>query len=92
MIPSMIHDFLKKESSGGLLLIFAAVAAMILANSPLSGIYDMMLEVPVAIQIGELVIAKPKCSKASCLMHRKSHSRLSAPLVAWLFPLRFTST
>jgi len=59
MIPSMIHDFLKKESSGGLLLIFASVAAMILANSPLSGIYDMMLEVPVAIQIGELVIAKP---------------------------------
>ncbi|NNE06228.1 MAG: Na+/H+ antiporter NhaA [Xanthomonadales bacterium] len=59
MIPSMINDFLKKESSGGLLLIFAAIVALIFANSPYSGIYDMMLDVPVVVQIGELVIAKP---------------------------------
>ncbi|MBT8062950.1 MAG: Na+/H+ antiporter NhaA, partial [Gammaproteobacteria bacterium] len=55
----MINDFLKKESSGGLLLIFAAIVALIFANSPYSGIYDMMLDVPVVVQIGELVIAKP---------------------------------
>jgi len=37
----------------------AAVCAMLVANSPFSQWYDMLLDVPVAIRIGALEIAKP---------------------------------
>jgi len=40
-------------------LIFAALTAVILANSPLSNSYDGLLEVPVIIQIGTFKLAKP---------------------------------
>ena len=56
---SAIKDFLKFEAAGGLILIFAATFAIVLANSPLSGLYESSLEIPVVIQIGTLEIAKP---------------------------------
>jgi NhaA family Na+:H+ antiporter len=55
----MINDFLKKETAGGLLLMGAAVLALVVANSPLSGIYQLLLDVTVAVQIGALVVSKP---------------------------------
>ena len=54
-----IRDFIKLESAGGILLFGAAVAAMVAANSPLSGIYASLLETVVAVQIADLVINKP---------------------------------
>jgi NhaA family Na+:H+ antiporter len=36
-----------------------AVLAIVVANSPLSGWYDLLLEVPVEIRVGALQIAKP---------------------------------
>ena len=54
-----IHRFLRLESAGGILLFAAAIMAMILANSPLSGIYSAILETPVEIRVGPLEIAKP---------------------------------
>ncbi len=42
-----------------MLLFFAAVAALGLANSPLSGLYGALLQTPVAVQVGGLSIAKP---------------------------------
>ena len=54
-----IRDFIKLESAGGILLFGAAVAAMVAANSPLSGIYASLLETVVAVQVGDLVINKP---------------------------------
>ncbi len=54
-----IHSFLRLESAGGILLFAAAIMAMILANSPLSGIYSAILETPVEIRVGPLEIAKP---------------------------------
>ena len=36
---SALREFLASESAGGMLLIFAAILAMIVANSPLGAIY-----------------------------------------------------
>ncbi|ANC02226.1 MULTISPECIES: Na+/H+ antiporter NhaA [Pseudomonas] len=56
---SLINRFLQLESASGLLLIIAAVIALIVNNSPLSHLYMGFLDVPVAVQIGALQIAKP---------------------------------
>jgi NhaA family Na+:H+ antiporter len=56
---SSINDFFKLESAGGILLIISAVLAIIFANSPFSGYYDLLLDTPVEIRIGALEIAKP---------------------------------
>jgi NhaA family Na+:H+ antiporter len=37
--PSALRDFLASESAGGILLIFAAILAMIVANSPFGTVY-----------------------------------------------------
>ena len=50
---------LQLESASGLLLIGAAVLAMTINNSPLSFLYNGLLDVPVAVQVGALQIAKP---------------------------------
>ncbi len=59
MMLSTIKDFLKLEAAGGFLLFIAAAVAMVLANSPLSGYYDLFLDMPVEIRIGKFDIAKP---------------------------------
>lgn len=55
----MLRDFLKQESAGGIVLIAAAVAAMIVANSPLLDTYLAVLNVPVVAGVGSVVIDKP---------------------------------
>jgi len=54
-----IKEFLKLEAAGGIMLVGAAALAMIMANSFLGGTYVAILEIPVAVQVGALVIAKP---------------------------------
>ncbi|ATX79458.1 sodium/proton antiporter, NhaA family [Mariprofundus aestuarium] len=54
-----IKTFLRLESASGILLIAAALLAMLLANSPLSHYYDLLLDTPVEVRIGALQIAKP---------------------------------
>jgi len=54
-----LNDFLRLESAGGILLVAAAIAAMMFDNSPLSGIYEKFLHLPVEIRFGPLHIAKP---------------------------------
>jgi len=56
---SAIKEFLKFEAAGGILLALAAVVALILANTPLYTFYDAFLSVPVSVQVGDLIIAKP---------------------------------
>ncbi|CCQ72206.1 Na+/H+ antiporter NhaA [Magnetospira sp. QH-2] len=51
--------FLSKESAGGLALMAAAVAALLVSNSPLAGAYGSLLELPVTVSIGALGIDKP---------------------------------
>src|SRR3990172_12658581 len=54
-----VSDFLKLESASGLLLIFAAALAMLLANSPLAEYYAWLLNMPVEVRVGPLEVAKP---------------------------------
>ncbi len=56
---SFIKNFFRMESSAGILLFMSAVLAMVIANSQLSGYYNLLLDTPVAIQIGALIINKP---------------------------------
>lgn len=59
MAIGTIKDFLRLESASGLLLVAAAILAMVIENSPASYLYDDLLNIPIAIQIGTFVIAKP---------------------------------
>jgi NhaA family Na+:H+ antiporter len=54
-----ISRFFAMESASGLLLIAAAILAMSINNSPLSFLYNALLDVPVAVQFGAFKIAKP---------------------------------
>jgi len=54
-----IKDFLALESAGGILLAGAAALAMLLANSPLEGVYTGFLDTPVEVRFGAFEIAKP---------------------------------
>tara|TARA_R110002072_G_scaffold56097_3_gene145511 strand:+ start:8023 stop:9270 length:1248 start_codon:yes stop_codon:yes gene_type:complete len=58
-IESFVSRFLKTESSSGIILMFAAFCAMVMANSPFSYIYDLLLDTPVEVRVGGLAIAKP---------------------------------
>ena len=40
---SFMNKFLKKESAGGIVLVFAAALAMVIANSPLHIYYSLLL-------------------------------------------------
>ena len=56
---SNLKEFLKLESASGIILVMAAVVAMILANSPLSVYYSLLIDMPVEIRVGPLELAKP---------------------------------
>ncbi len=56
---SPIKDFLKLEAASGIILVATAALAMMLANSPLSGFYDLLLNMPLEIRVGPLQLAKP---------------------------------
>ncbi|MCI5139000.1 MAG: Na(+)/H(+) antiporter NhaA, partial [Candidatus Electrothrix sp. AR1] len=56
---SFIHTFFKLESSGGIVLLVAAVLAFVFANTPLQSYYALFLDIPVEIRIGDFEIAKP---------------------------------
>src|SRR6478672_4487647 len=54
-----LGEFLRLEAAGGILLILAAVLALVCANSPLQHWYVGFRDLPVAVVVGELRIAKP---------------------------------
>lgn len=58
-LENYINRFLKQESSAGMLLILASILAMVFANTPLSGLYDLLIDTHVGIRIGALEIDKP---------------------------------
>jgi len=59
MPVKMIQDFLKLEAASGIILMITAIAAMVIANSPLSPWYDLLLDIPVVVAVGTFEIAKP---------------------------------
>lgn len=58
-LRSTLTRFFQLEAASGLLLIAAAVLALIINNSPLTGLYNSFLDTPVVAQVGALQIAKP---------------------------------
>jgi NhaA family Na+:H+ antiporter len=56
---TFISNFLKLESSGGILLFATTILALIFANTPLERFYDLFLSTPVEIRVANLEIAKP---------------------------------
>jgi Na+:H+ antiporter, NhaA family len=58
-VGSRLQQFLALESAGGIVLGGAALLALILANSPLGTLYPRLLDVPLGVQLGALVIKKP---------------------------------
>lgn len=55
---SRVKSFFELEAAGGIVLAFAALLAMLVANSPLSELYNAFIHAPVVIQIGDFEIAK----------------------------------
>jgi NhaA family Na+:H+ antiporter len=53
-----IEEFIKKESSSGIILIFATMLALIFSNSFLAPIYESFLHIPVEIRVGSLHLDK----------------------------------
>ncbi len=56
---TFISKFFKLESASGIILMFAAVIALLCANSSLQIYYALLLDTPVEIRIGTFEIAKP---------------------------------
>ncbi|MFN3234815.1 MAG: Na+/H+ antiporter NhaA [Gammaproteobacteria bacterium] len=59
MPVTIIRNFLKLESSSGIILLAAAILALLCNNSPLSHWYDSLLDTNVAFHIGDFVLSKP---------------------------------
>ncbi|MCB0588326.1 MAG: Na+/H+ antiporter NhaA [Phaeodactylibacter sp.] len=53
------RQFIRQESSSGILLILCTVVALVWANSPLSGYYFGLWETPVSLTVGETSFSKP---------------------------------
>ena len=58
-IASAVREFMRLESAAGILLLIAAVAALIVANSPLADLYGAFFDTTVAVKIGALTVSKP---------------------------------
>jgi len=58
-VSDRLTEFMKKDSASGIVLVIAAAFAMLLANSPVQGLYHALLNVPLEIRIGALHLAKP---------------------------------
>lgn len=59
MPVAALKNFLRLESSAGVLLVMATIAALLVSNSPLSGLYERLLNVPLIIALGDLSVDKP---------------------------------
>lgn len=51
--------FFEHEAAGGIVLMIAAALAVLISNSPFARFYSLLLDTPVAIQIGALSLDKP---------------------------------
>ena len=53
------REFLRLESTGGLILVFAAVLAVVLANSPLADFYLQVLKLNLTVMVENFGVSKP---------------------------------
>jgi NhaA family Na+:H+ antiporter len=57
-IEEQFEEFIKKESSGGILLVIATLLALLLSNTFMSPVYEYFLHIPVEIRVGSLSLDK----------------------------------
>jgi NhaA family Na+:H+ antiporter len=55
LYTSILH-FFKRDSAAGMMLLFAIIAALIIANSPLNEFYEHLLELEISIGFSSLMI------------------------------------
>ncbi len=53
------REFLRLESAGGLILVFAAIMAVVLANSPLADLYTGLLGLKLTVMVESYGVSKP---------------------------------
>lgn len=58
-MKSMIQQFFRLESSGGILLMIFAMLAIVIANSPLHDWYLRLWEIPLQFRLGSVGLSKP---------------------------------
>ncbi len=58
-LAGTVRDFMRLESASGIFLLLSAMLAMLIANSPLSHLYEGLLDTTLAVQVGALAINKP---------------------------------
>ena len=56
---ALIRRFVKHEASGAIMLMFAAVLALIVANSPWQNTYETLLNLRLTVAIEDFAISKP---------------------------------
>jgi NhaA family Na+:H+ antiporter len=55
----LVRDFIKQESSAGIVLIFVTIFALLLRNSPLSQLYNDLIHIQITVQIENIILDKP---------------------------------
>ncbi len=58
-ISDWLQNFMKRDSSSGIVLVLAAAIALTMENSPLKPFYDLLLGTQVEIHVGAFELAKP---------------------------------
>ena len=58
-ITAAWREFLRLESAGGLILVFAAVLAVVLANSPFADLYIQVLNLKFTVLVEDFGVSKP---------------------------------
>ncbi len=58
-LSRQLQKFIKIETASGLLLLFALMIALLIANSPLNHVYDTILDLPIRFHIGNFNLSKP---------------------------------
>ncbi len=58
-VSNSLSDFVKMDAAPGIVLMCAALLALLVNNSPLAIYYQHFLDIPIAVQVGPLEIAKP---------------------------------
>lgn len=59
MAIKILRQALKSESAPGMVLVVATIAALIVSNSPLSSLYNKLLELPLVVALGDFALNKP---------------------------------
>ncbi|NOX35905.1 MAG: Na+/H+ antiporter NhaA [Calditrichaeota bacterium] len=57
-MKAMIEEFIQKESSGGIVLMFTTVLAMLVSNTALAPWYQSILNLPMEVRVGPLHLDK----------------------------------